>query len=163
MSETKTVRGTRCTKFDPEKAAIRHDPANEPAQADDVASDCSRRDVESVVCLDIKRRQQIGLQKYGQSVAECEDPLVEWLRQAYEECLDQAIYLKRAIAEIEPTELIPAVLAKAGNVIQKPNGGKYVARKDHETDPGCVIVCEEPHGDEDFSYLCGSNWCRCTQ
>lgn len=54
-------------------------------------------DIESLVCMDIYRRQQLGIAKYGMTVEE--NPLThkQWLQHAYEECLDQAIYLKRAI------------------------------------------------------------------
>jgi hypothetical protein len=56
---------------------------------------------ELAVCEDIARRQQFGIHKYGQTVAE--NPLThkKWLQHAYEECLDMAIYLKRAMSEIK--------------------------------------------------------------
>ncbi len=63
--------------------------------------------IEAQVCMDIARRQALGIQKYGQTVAD--NPLVlrEWLNHAYEETLDKAVYLKRAIAEIDKrTELV---------------------------------------------------------
>lgn len=49
----------------------------------------------------IAARQRLGIQKYGTTVAG--NPLIlrEWLQHAYEEALDQAIYLKRAISEME--------------------------------------------------------------
>ncbi|MEI6731150.1 MAG: Lar family restriction alleviation protein [archaeon] len=56
---------------------------------------------EAEVCIDIARRQAMGAKKYGTTVKENPLPLKEWLQHAYEEALDQAIYLKRAIAEIE--------------------------------------------------------------
>lgn len=58
---------------------------------------------ESDVCADIQKRQERGLQKYGVSVADNPIKLKAWLQHAYEECLDQAIYLKRAIADLENT------------------------------------------------------------
>ena len=58
-------------------------------------------DTESLVCMDISVRQQIGLKKYGQSVAQNQLTLRQWLQHAYEECLDQAVYLKRAMQEID--------------------------------------------------------------
>lgn len=61
-------------------------------------------DIESQVCADIKARQAKGLAKYGVSVADNPLELKEWLTHAYLECLDQAIYLKRAIREIEKNE-----------------------------------------------------------
>ena len=56
-------------------------------------------DTEAIVCVDIRYRQQLGLNKYGTTVAN--NPLTrkQWLQHAYEECLDQAVYLKRLIQE----------------------------------------------------------------
>ena len=54
-------------------------------------------DIERLVCDDILRRQQMGIAKYGTTVAN--NPLThkQWLQHAYEEALDMAIYLKRAM------------------------------------------------------------------
>lgn len=59
---------------------------------------------EAHVCNDIADRQAIGLNKYGVTV--CNNPLdlKAWLQHAYEECLDQAIYLKRAIHKLEENQ-----------------------------------------------------------
>lgn len=57
--------------------------------------------IELEVCMDINMRQQKGILKYGQSVSNNPLPLKEWLQHAYEECLDQAVYLKRAIQELD--------------------------------------------------------------
>ena len=59
--------------------------------------------IELEVCRDIARRQAVGLSKYGQTVADNPLPLQSWLQHAYEECLDQAVYLKRAMRELETT------------------------------------------------------------
>lgn len=59
------------------------------------------QDIESAVCADIKARQELGKVKYGTTVAANPLPLREWLNHAYQECLDQAIYLRRSIAEID--------------------------------------------------------------
>lgn len=56
---------------------------------------------EARVCLDIIKRQQLGMKKYGISVEDNPLSLREWLQHAYEESLDNAVYLKRAIEEIE--------------------------------------------------------------
>lgn len=56
---------------------------------------------EAAVCADITRRQQFGLAKYGVTVADNKLPLRAWLQHAYEETLDKAVYLKRAIEEID--------------------------------------------------------------
>ncbi len=58
-------------------------------------------DVELQVVTDIVDRQKRGLNKYGVSVANNPLSLREWLTHAYEECLDQAIYLKRAMMEMD--------------------------------------------------------------
>lgn len=60
--------------------------------------------IEALVTEDIARRQQFGLNKYGTSVADNPLTLRQWLQHAYEETLDQAIYLRRAMAEIEARE-----------------------------------------------------------
>ena len=58
-------------------------------------------DTESIVCEDIKRRQMIRVVKYETTVASSPLDLRDWLQHAYEECLDQAVYLKRAIQELD--------------------------------------------------------------
>lgn len=57
--------------------------------------------IEAQVCRDIAKRQAKGRKKYGMTVAQNPLPLKAWLNHAYEECLDQAIYLKRAMKELE--------------------------------------------------------------
>ena len=57
--------------------------------------------IELEVCKDIERRQVLGEAKYGTTVMD--NPLSHraWLVHAYEEALDMAIYLRRAIHEID--------------------------------------------------------------
>ena len=55
--------------------------------------------IEAMVCDDIAKRQQVGIAKYGTTVAENPLTHAQWLQHAYEECLDMAVYLKRAMAE----------------------------------------------------------------
>lgn len=57
--------------------------------------------IELEVCHDIEARQRKGMAKYGFTVKA--NPLDQkaWLQHAYEEMLDAAIYLKRAIHEME--------------------------------------------------------------
>lgn len=57
--------------------------------------------IEALVCEEITLRQQKGLAKYGTTVADNPLSLREWLQHALEEALDQAVYLRRAIAEID--------------------------------------------------------------
>lgn len=56
---------------------------------------------ESRVCADIAARQAKGIAKYGTTVEGNTLPLREWLKHAYEETLDKAIYLRRAIEELD--------------------------------------------------------------
>lgn len=60
--------------------------------------------IEALVCGDIASRQALGIAKYGQTVADNPLSLREWLEHAYQECLDQAVYLRRAMAEIDALE-----------------------------------------------------------
>ncbi len=57
--------------------------------------------IEAIVCEDIARRQAFGVNKYGTTVADNPLDLKRWLTHAYEEALDQAIYLRRAIDQME--------------------------------------------------------------
>ncbi|MEI6870839.1 MAG: hypothetical protein WCL08_01020 [Verrucomicrobiota bacterium] len=61
-------------------------------------------DIETEVCRDILSRQRLGIAKYGCTVADNPLSLREWLTHALHECYDQAVYLKRAIAEIDGKE-----------------------------------------------------------
>ena len=56
------------------------------------------------VCQLIAERQMMGISKYGTTVSDNPLPLREWLQHALEETLDQAIYLKRAIEELDNAE-----------------------------------------------------------
>lgn len=56
---------------------------------------------EARVCEDIARRQQFGLGKYPTTVEQNPGNLRYWLQNAYEETLDKAIYLRRAIEELD--------------------------------------------------------------
>lgn len=54
---------------------------------------------EARVCEDIAARQRVGIAKYGTTVEDNPLPLDKWLKHAYEECLDMAVYLRRAMDE----------------------------------------------------------------
>lgn len=56
---------------------------------------------EARVCDDIAQRQRRGISKYGTSVEGNPLPLKAWLQHAYEEHLDAAIYLRRALEQLE--------------------------------------------------------------
>lgn len=61
----------------------------------------SAEGTEARVCQDIAKRQQLGIAKYGQTVANNPLELRAWLQHAYEETLDKAVYLRRAIEEMD--------------------------------------------------------------
>ncbi|KTS10280.1 hypothetical protein SB2_06985 [Methylobacterium radiotolerans] len=53
------------------------------------------------VRADLLRRSQAGLVKYGTTLDRTDLGLRDWLQHALEEILDHALYLKRAITEID--------------------------------------------------------------
>lgn len=67
---------------------------------------------EARVCEDIARRQQLGIHKYGQTVAA--NPLGHraWLWHAYEESLDHTVHLRRAIEQLDTDAAAAANLAR---------------------------------------------------
>ena len=72
------------------------------------------KDTETEVCADIKRRQELGIAKYGTTVAKNPLELRQWLQHAYEEKLDDAVYMKRAIQQLD--KIIDAGVASVINV-----------------------------------------------
>jgi len=74
----------------------------DPQDTPNAESDSLPSGVEASVCADIAERQQKGIRKYGMTVATNPLHLREWLQHAYEEHLDAAIYLKRAIGLLAP-------------------------------------------------------------
>jgi hypothetical protein len=65
--------------------------------------------IEAEVCQDIATRQAKGIAKYGTTVLDNPLSLRQWVQHAYEECLDQAVYLRRIIHEID-REKTPKIL-----------------------------------------------------
>lgn len=57
--------------------------------------------VVEAVRADLLQRSQHGIVKYGVTLDRTDLSLKDWLQHAYEETLDQANYLKRAIIELE--------------------------------------------------------------
>jgi len=57
--------------------------------------------VVEAVRADLLRRSQFGIAKYGATLDRTDLNLRDWLQHAYEECLDQANYLKRSIMDID--------------------------------------------------------------
>lgn len=58
-------------------------------------------EVVTEVLSDIKKREKKGFLQYGTTVDRNDYDLKMWLQEAYEECLDMAIYLKSAINNIK--------------------------------------------------------------
>lgn len=56
------------------------------------------------VCVDIAKRQALGIRKYGTTVAQNPLELRAWLQHQYEELLDAAVYCRRAIEEIDKAQ-----------------------------------------------------------
>lgn len=50
---------------------------------------------------DLTERSNTGIEKYHNTLDRTDLSLKEWLQHAYEECLDQANYLKKSIMMIE--------------------------------------------------------------
>jgi len=50
-----------------------------------------------LVKADLDAREALGLKKYGTTMDRQDLSLVDWLQHAYEETLDKALYLKKAI------------------------------------------------------------------
>ncbi len=82
--------------------------------------------IEAAVCNDIAERQQKGIAKYGVTVADNPLTLKQWLQHAYEETLDKAVYLKRAIAEIDATGPLPSAANQWQPIETAPMDGTYV-------------------------------------
>jgi len=55
------------------------------------------------VCHDLHDRAAMGLAKYGVTVSDSPLSRRQWLQHAYEEALDLAVYLKKAL-EMEPAQ-----------------------------------------------------------
>lgn len=81
------------------------------------------RGTEREVCTDIANRQQFGINKYGQTVADNPADLFAWLKHAYEESLDFPIYLKRAMTELGQSQsfMVQDVRYISGEVLLSTN------------------------------------------
>lgn len=53
------------------------------------------------VCRLLLSRSAVGIKKHGTTTADNPLELRAWLQHALEECLDQAVYLRRAIWELD--------------------------------------------------------------
>ncbi len=54
---------------------------------------------------DLLKRSQVGIRKYKVTLDRNDLSLKDWLSHAYEECLDQANYLKKSILMLEEESL----------------------------------------------------------
>lgn len=59
---------------------------------------------EARVCALVAQRQQLGLRKYGTTVAQNPLSLREWLWHSIEEKCDDLIYMMRAVEELDRLE-----------------------------------------------------------
>jgi hypothetical protein len=59
--------------------------------------------VESVV-YDLRTRSDVGIKKYGVTLARDDLSLEQWVQHALEEAMDLALYLKRIKVELEKTK-----------------------------------------------------------
>ena len=94
--------------------------------------------VEARVCEDIAGRQQVGINKYGMTVEQNPLTLREWAQHAYEETLDQAVYLRKFIEELDEIIKRPSGSEGFKGVVIDDFIDKVVeplAVKDHPEDP----------------------------
>jgi len=66
----------------------------------DVRYEYKQSEIVNEVLSDIKFREKKGFLQYGTTVDRTDYDLKMWLKEAYEECLDMAVYLKSAINKI---------------------------------------------------------------
>ena len=66
----------------------------------DVRYEYKQSEIVNEVLSDIKFGEKKGFLQYGTTVDRTDYDLKMWLKEAYEECLDMAVYLKSAINKI---------------------------------------------------------------
>lgn len=68
----------------------------------EITNNSERRDpIVEAVRADLLARSQVGIRKYGVTLAENPIQLRDWLQHAYEEALDMANYLKAAMVKLD--------------------------------------------------------------
>ena len=88
--------GTNLLTYTQAKAMLLH------VVGDAVSAEVTPTDhVVEAVRADLLRRSVLGIAKYGVTLDRTDLTLRDWLQHAYEETMDQANYLKRAILELE--------------------------------------------------------------
>jgi hypothetical protein len=80
-------------------------------------------------------------------------------------CVGCAADLARKLGGDDGQSRAKARVPAVGEVWRLETGRKGVVRQRHvdseDLDIFQEFVCSRPHEDEDFSYMCGSGWCRC--
>jgi hypothetical protein len=78
------------------------------------------------VISDIRKQEEKGLSTYGTTMDREDYELVNWLQEAYEECLDKCLYLKAAINKIKngTQGRTDSKKADSGNVEQVRTSGE---------------------------------------
>lgn len=83
---------------------------------------CTMKEKDNIVEAvrqDLLERSQVGINKYNTTLDREDLGLRDWLQHAYEECLDQANYLKRAIVELDNEVIQVDVNSPMGRLVQK--------------------------------------------
>jgi len=78
------------------------------------------------VIADIRKQEEKGLVTYGVTMDREDYELVNWLQEAYEECVDKCLYLKAAINKLknEPQRFTDSKEANQRDVEQATCGGE---------------------------------------
>ncbi len=103
--------------------------------------------IEAQVCEDIARRQQLGIHKYGRTVAENPLALNAWMQHLYEELLDAAVYVKRAMSELRTT------MAAATSTPQPPASAPKPLRRDTK-----YLLNGERYSIQQLADMAGCSW-----
>lgn len=64
-------------------------------------------EIEESVVEDLRSRREMGRIKYGKTMERTDLGLRDFLQHAYEECLDQAVYLRRCIRDLSEHDKTP--------------------------------------------------------
>ena len=88
--------------------------------------------------------------------------LIDWLDPSFASVIAKAKELMEEENTVEQRE------PKLGEVWKTIDGRKFVVTSSRLQDMAgrfyeYEFVCDRAHADGDFSYMCTSNWCRCSQ
>ncbi|WP_430436813.1 hypothetical protein [Oceanibaculum nanhaiense] len=73
----------------------------------------------AAVIADLERRSAAGIEKYGTTLAGNPLTLERWLQHAYEEALDLALYLRRAMTSIVASDRIRELLLANNREVER--------------------------------------------